>query len=321
MLAIHAAVAQLPERVAFGAIQARERNVGYFHMLLKSARPVRPRGKGRIKDHEIARFAPSAVAQLPIAPPAISLSDLASAATQALPREALARTTHIVVAHATLNQAVAEAVPGRLQDELALKAVLPLAITQLGSLGFYAALPVLEGLLGDGQALVVAADKWLYPLFRVFGDLVAYGDGAAAMIVRRDPTGAIAIVHGSALETGPAIDDPWARTPAELRAQLVPLAIAAGRRALASANVERPAIDAIVPAGFGAAEIDAVATALELRNAPRAAGHLSSADTPIALIEAQRALAAGERRTVLVWDAALCGAAAAAVVELRGSQS
>ena len=319
MLAIHAAITMVPERVAFGAIQARERNVGYLHMLLKSARPARPRGKGRIKDHEIARFTPSAPTRLPIASPATSLADLASAATHALPREAVVGTTHIVLAHATLNQAVAEAIPGRLQHELGLKRVLPLAVTQLGSLGFYAALPLLEGLLGDGQALVVAADKWLYPLFRGFGDLVAYGDGAAAMIMRRDPAGATAVIHGHALELGPAIDDPWARTPAELRAQLVPLAIAAGRRAIQHAKLERPAIDAILPAGFGAAEIDAVAGALELRNAPRAAGHLSSADTPIALVEAQRALAAGERKTVLVWDAALCGAAAAAVVELRGA--
>jgi 3-oxoacyl-[acyl-carrier-protein] synthase III len=328
MLGIHAAVAYLPERVDFGAVQARERNVGYLHLLLKSAAFARPRGKGRIQGDEAARFAPSAPAALPIAPPAQSLSDLAAGAATALrarvDADVLAQTTHIVLVHATLNQAVAESIPGRLQVELGLKNVLPLAVSQVGSLGFYAALPLIEGLLaGAGQVLLVAADKWLYPWFRVFGDLVAYGDGAAAMLVRRDPARAMASVRGFAFETGPAIDDPWARTPSDLTAALVPLAVVAGRRALADAQertgLERDAIAAVAPAGFGSAAASAVADALDLPSSRREhPGHLSSADAPAALLHEHQALRAGERKTVLLWDAALCGAAGAAVVELHG---
>ncbi|HET9622072.1 MAG TPA: hypothetical protein VFP84_11940 [Kofleriaceae bacterium] len=329
MLAIQSAATYLPERVEFAAIQARERNVGYLHLLLKSARPARPRGKGRIKDHEVARHAPSAPTRLPVAPAKQSLSDLALAAASALrdqlAADEVARTTHIVLAHATLNEAVAEAIPGRIQVELGLKRVLPLAVSQIGSLGFYAALPLLAGLLdAKSQVLFIAADKWLYPFFRVFGDLVAFGDGAVAMMIRRGDGPALATLRGFALETGTAIDDPWARTPAELRAQLVPLAVAAGRRAIeharATSGIGRDAIAGVVPAGFATADADAVADALELPRAPRPhAGHLSSADSPAALVHAQQALRPGERKTVLVWDAALCGAAGAAVVELSGA--
>jgi 3-oxoacyl-[acyl-carrier-protein] synthase III len=323
MLGIHSAATYLPARIDFNAIQAGEKNLGYLHMLLKSAKFARPRGKGRIKPPEIARFSPSAPTSLPIAPAKQSLSDLALAAVTALrdqvAADELARTTHIVLAHATLNEAIAESIPGRLQVELGLKHVMPLAVSQVGSIGFYAALPILHGLLaGGGQVLLVAADKWLYPFFRVFGDLVAYGDGAAAMLVRRDDGPAMAAVRGFALEYGAAIDDPWARTPAELRAALVPLAIAAGRRALDHAGVARDAIAAVVPAGFASADADRVADALELPRARRAQpGHLSSADTPAALVAEHQALRPGERKTVLVWDAALCGAAGAAVVELH----
>lgn len=328
MLGIHSAIAYLPKRVAFDAVQAREHNVGYVHLMLKSATFARPRGRGRIKDDETTRLAPSAPATLPIAPRGQSLSDLAVGAAKALRdkvgSDVLARTTHIVLAHATLNQTITESIPGRIQVELGLKNVLPLAVSQVGSLGFYAALPLIDGLLASsGQVLLVAADKWLYPFFRAFGDLVAYGDGAAAMLLRRDEAPAMASVRGFAFESGPAIDDPWARAPEDLRAALLPLAVAAGRRALEHARgrsgVGRDAIDAVVPAGFDGVDTDAVADALELPNTRREhPGHLSSADAPAALLYAQQSLRAGERKTVLLWDAALCGAAGAAVVELRG---
>ncbi|MDP9045895.1 MAG: hypothetical protein M3O01_13920, partial [Pseudomonadota bacterium] len=116
---------------------------------------------------------------LPVAPPGCALSDLAVVAAQRLARQGgaavLARARHLVVAHATLSERMAESTACRVQHALQLDALVPFAISQCGPLGLYAALPVLEGLLAEGEhALLVAADKTLYPFHRVHPGLVQY---------------------------------------------------------------------------------------------------------------------------------------------------
>jgi len=326
MLTIAAAAAHLPARIAFHGVQAKEHNLGYAYLLFRSASFARPRGKGRITEEETARFAQNAPRMLPVARRPRSLSDLATDAAKALRdqvgHDVMAKTTHILVAHGALNQQIAESLPGRVQFELGIKNALPLGISQVGTLGVYAAWPLMEGLLRrpEDQALLVAADKWIYPFFRGFGDAVSFGDAAAAWLVRRGDAGGA--VRGFALEHGAAIDDPWAKTPSDLRAALLPLAVAAGRRALAQAGVERAQLDAIVAAGHDEGFADAVARALELspeqHHRRREPGHLSSADSLVAFLDYRASLPPGARRTVLLWDAALCGAAGAMVVDVSG---
>ncbi|WP_394843527.1 hypothetical protein LZC95_41575 [Pendulispora brunnea] len=323
MLSIVAAAAHVPERIAFHGVQAQERNLGYAHLLFRSASFARPRGRGRMTEEEGARLATRAPATLPVARRAKSVSDLATGAAKALREKVghavMAKTTHILVAHGALNQQIAESLPGRVQFELGIKDALPLGVSQLGTLGIYAAWPLLDGLLrrAEDQALLIAADKWIYPFFRSFGDCVSFGDGAAAVLVRRGDA-----VRGFALEHGAAIDDPWSRTPSQLRAALLPLAVAAGRRALLHAGIERGQLDSIVAPGHEQGFTDAVADALEIRaeqrHRRREPGHMSSADSLVAFLEYQSTLPAGSRRTVLLWDAALCGAAGAMVVDIQG---
>ncbi|MCA7925616.1 hypothetical protein LGM35_24225 [Burkholderia cenocepacia] len=331
-LALSGGVVVLPPAVVFSAIQAQERHPGYRHLLLPQARFARPRGMGALTPDEGTRLAPGGRPALRVAPPGRSLADLAADAALDLRDQlgsgALARTTHVIVASCALNEGIGDSVVGRMQYELGLQRVTPFALGQNGTLGWYSALMLLDGLLLDegDQALVILSDKWLYPFFRQFGDLVGYGDAAAALLVSRagpapEPA-AWGGVRSVALEFGPSITDPWADAPAALRDTLAPVAARAIRRALEQANLRANQIDWCVPPGFDLGFAARVADAASIPVAARiqhdGSGHLSSAESAAALIRLAGALDEGERRTVLVWDAALHGAAAAAVVDLAG---
>ncbi|PMS38412.1 3-oxoacyl-[acyl-carrier-protein] synthase III [Trinickia symbiotica] len=320
------AVHHLP-REAFAGVQANERNTGYAHMIAPGAKFVLPRGRGRIDADEAARLARTCKVALPIAPAGQSLSDLASAAVGELEHcvdcQVLRETTHIVVAQSTLNERIVESVAGRVQCELGLKVVLPLALGQCGTLGLYAAMPLADGLLaGGGQILFVAADKWLYPFFRTYGDLVSYGDAAGALLMRRDHARGGTCVLGSALVYGDAIDAPWDLDPRELERKLVALAVEVSADALQQADLRVSQLDCFAPAGFGARFRAAIADELGIdaqRVFARDDGvHLSSADTLSTLHRIQTMLAPGESRVTLLCDAAIAGMAGALVVELKG---
>ncbi|WP_175703387.1 hypothetical protein [Burkholderia ambifaria] len=330
-LALSGGVVVLPPAVVFSAIQAQERHPGYRHLLLPQARFARPRGLGALTPDEGVRLAPGGRPVLRVAPPGRSLADLAADAAldlrDQLGSAQLARTTHVIVASCALNEGIGDSVVGRMQYELGLQRVTPFALGQNGTLGWYSALTLLEGLLNEGdQALVILSDKWLYPFFRQFGDLVGYGDAAAALLVScagpAPEPAAWGGVRAVAVEFGPSIADPWADAPAALRDTLAPVAARAIRRALDMAGLRATDIDWCVPPGFdpgfAARVADAASIPLAARVQHEASGHLSSAESAAALIRLAGALDEGERRTVLVWDAALHGAAGAAVVDLAG---
>ncbi|MFL6669209.1 MAG: hypothetical protein ACJ8J3_18785 [Burkholderia ambifaria] len=330
-LALSGGVVVLPPAVVFSAIQAQERHPGYRHLLLPQARFARPRGLGALTPEEGVRLAPGGRPVLRVAPPGRSLADLAADAAldlrDQLGSAQLARTTHVIVASCALNEGIGDSVVGRMQYELGLQRVTPFALGQNGTLGWYSALTLLEGLLNEGdQALVILSDKWLYPFFRQFGDLVGYGDAAAALLVScagpAPEPAAWGGVRAVAVEFGPSIADPWADAPAALRDTLAPVAARAIRRALDMAGLRATDIDWCVPPGFdpgfAARVADAASIPLAARVQHEASGHLSSAESAAALIRLAGALDEGERRTVLVWDAALHGAAGAAVVDLAG---
>ncbi|WP_175757888.1 hypothetical protein [Burkholderia ambifaria] len=330
-LALSGGVVVLPPAVVFSAIQAQERHPGYRHLLLPQARFARPRGLGALTPEEGVRLAPGGRPVLRVAPPRRSLADLAADAAldlrDQLGSAQLARTTHVIVASCALNEGIGDSVVGRMQYELGLQRVTPFALGQNGTLGWYSALTLLEGLLNEGdQALVILSDKWLYPFFRQFGDLVGYGDAAAALLVScagpAPEPAAWGGVRAVAVEFGPSIADPWADAPAALRDTLAPVAARAIRRALDMAGLRATDIDWCVPPGFdpgfAARVADAASIPLAARVQHEASGHLSSAESAAALIRLAGALDEGERRTVLVWDAALHGAAGAAVVDLAG---
>ncbi|WP_175731931.1 hypothetical protein [Burkholderia ambifaria] len=330
-LALSGGVVVLPPAVVFSAIQAQERHPGYRHLLLPQARFARPRGLGALTPEEGVRLAPGGRPVLRVSPPGRSLADLAADAAldlrDQLGSAQLARTTHVIVASCALNEGIGDSVVGRMQYELGLQRVTPFALGQNGTLGWYSALTLLEGLLNEGdQALVILSDKWLYPFFRQFGDLVGYGDAAAALLVScagpAPEPAAWGGVRAVAVEFGPSIPDPWADAPAALRDTLAPVAARAIRRALDMAGLRTADIDWCVPPGFdpgfAARVADAASIPLAARVQHEASGHLSSAESAAALIRLAGALDEGERRTVLVWDAALHGAAGAAVVDLAG---
>jgi 3-oxoacyl-[acyl-carrier-protein] synthase III len=331
MFSIRAAAEQLPGILPFNAVQASERNIGYGHLIHPSSVFALPRGKGRILDEEQQRLAPSAAWSLPIAKPTESLSDLATRAATALRdsvgHEVMEQTTHIIVVHTTLNQQIVESVAGRVQFHLDLKRAMPCAIGQTGSIGMYAALPLIQGLLQDSrQILLIAADKWLYPFFRVFGNFVAYGDGAAAMLFRRGDTSEdVGQVLGFALEIGNNIDDPWGQKPEALGSRLLPGVMQACKKAIQQACIQAKDIEQFISPSFNEQFTGMVSDELGIdrhqRQPHTELGHLSSAESPIALIRARQAMKSGEHRTALIWDVGLCGMAGAMVVRLRGSKT
>ena len=328
MLRIRAIASHVPDTTPFQAVQAREKNIGYGHLLYKSAVFSMPRGKGRIDAEETLRLLPTASIELPVAPPAQSGADLALEAVallrEQIPAETLAQVTHIVVTNAALNQRINESVAGRIQHALGLPKALPFAIGQAGTAGVFNALSMIEALVSlGGKVLLVASDKWLYPFFRAWGDLVVYGDGAAAILLDSDGEAGPGwgAIRASAMHYGAAIDNPWGLTPDALAERLHPLAVSAAQTAIERAGLNASDIDWVLPAGFGDSFTLGVSRELGIAQDRHfefgARPHHSSAAPLLSLLRLRASLPPGKTATVLLWDAALCGTAGAIVAEIQ----
>lgn len=328
MLRIRAIASHVPDTTPFQAVQAREKNIGYGHLLYKSAVFSMPRGKGRIDAEETLRLLPTASIELPVAPPVQSGADLALEAVallrEQIPADTLAQVTHIVVTNAALNQRINESVAGRIQHALGLPKALPFAIGQAGTAGVFNALSMIEALVSlGGKVLLVASDKWLYPFFRAWGDLVVYGDSAAAILLDGDgETGpGWGSIRASAMHYGAAINNPWGLTPASLAERLHPLAVSAAQTAIERAGLNASDIDWVLPAGFGDSFTLGVSRELGIAQDRHfefgARPHHSSAAPLLSLMRLRASLAPGKTATVLLWDAALCGTAGAIVAEIQ----
>ena len=328
MLRIRAIASHAPDTTPFQAVQAREKNIGYGHLLYKSAVFSMPRGKGRIDAEETLRLLPTASIELPVAPPAQSGADLALEAVallrEQIPADTLAQVTHIVVTNSALNQRINESVAGRIPHALGLPKALPFAIGQAGTAGVFSALSMIEALVSlGGKVLLVASDKWLYPFFRAWGDLVVYGDGAAAILLDGDDEAGPGwgSIRASAVHYGAAIDNPWGLTPAALAERLHPLAVSAAQTAIERAGLNASDIDWVLPAGFGDSFTLGVSRELGIAQDRHfefgARPHHSSAAPLLSLLRLRASLPPGKTATVLLWDAALCGTAGAIVAEIQ----
>lgn len=69
MLRIRAIASHVPDATPFRAVQAQEKNIGYGHLLYKTAVFSMPRGRGRLDAEEELRLLPTAGIALPVAPP------------------------------------------------------------------------------------------------------------------------------------------------------------------------------------------------------------------------------------------------------------
>lgn len=328
MLRIRAIASHVPDTTPFQAVQAREKNIGYGHLLYKSAVFSMPRGKGRIDAEETLRLLPTASIELPVAPPVQSGADLALEAVallrEQIPAETLAQVSHIVVTNAALNQRINESVAGRIQHALGLPKALPFAIGQAGTAGVFNALSMIEALVSlGGKVLLVASDKWLYPFFRAWGDLVVYGDSAAAILLDGDGEAGPGwgSIRASAMHYGAAINNPWGLTPAALAERLHPLAVSAAQTAIERAGLNASDIDWVLPAGFGDSFTLGVSRELGIAQDRHfefgARPHHSSAAPLLSLMRLRASLPPGKTATVLLWDAALCGTAGAIVAEIQ----
>ena len=287
-----------------------------------------PRGKGRIDAEETLRLLPTASIELPVAPPVQSGADLALEAVallrEQIPADTLAQVTHIVVTNAALNQRINESVAGRIQHALGLPKALPFAIGQAGTAGVFNALSMIEALVSlGGKVLLVASDKWLYPFFRAWGDLVVYGDGAAAILLDGDGEAGPGwgSIRASAMHYGAAINNPWGLTPAALAERLHPLAVSAAQTAIERAGLNASDIDWVLPAGFSDSFTLGVSRELGIAQDRHfefgARPHHSSAAPLLSLMRLRASLPPGKTATVLLWDAALCGTAGAIVAEIQ----
>ncbi|MEO8488654.1 hypothetical protein [Pseudomonas sp.] len=330
MLRICGIASHVPDAVPFQAVQAQEKNIGYGHLLYKSAAFSMPRGRGRLDAEEALRLRPTASIALPVAPPLQSGADLALEAVELLreqiPAETLATITHIVVTNTALNQRINESVAGRIQHALGLPDALPFAIGQSGTAGVFNALSMIEALVSmGGKVLLVASDKWLYPFFRGWGDLVVYGDGAAAILLGGDdlPASGWGSIRACAMHYGAAIDNPWALEPAALAELLHPMAVGAAQTALERCALSASDIDWVLPAGFSDHFTLGVSRELGIAHGRHfelgARGHQSSASPLLSLLRLRASLPRGTTATALLWDAGLCGTAGAIVAEITAA--
>ena len=328
MLRIRAIASHVPDTAPSQAVQAREKNIGYGHLLYKSAVFSMPRGKGRIDAEETLRLLPTASIELPVAPPVQSGADLALEAVallrEQIPAETLAQVSHIVVTNAALNQRINESVAGRIQHALGLPKALPFAIGQAGTAGVFNALSMIEALVSlGGKVLLVASDKWLYPFFRAWGDLVVYSDSAAAILLDGDGEAGPGwgSIRASAMHYGAAINNPWGLTPTALAERLHPLAVSAAQTAIERAGLNASDIDWVLPAGFSDSFTLGVSRELGIAQDRHfesgARPHHSSAAPLLSLLRLRASLPPGKTATALLWDAALCGTAGAIVAEIQ----
>ena len=205
---------------------------------------------------------------------------------------------------------------------------IPFAIGQLQGASFLMALQVAEAMMVSHPqmrtVLVVAAERWRAPFQRTIGSLSVLGDGAAAVLVRRDAPG--------------GTDAGWTVRSITTCTPVVPRSVARGREyvdsptlariideTLQRAHMSPAAIDWVLPARINPALTHRITVRCGLpservwRPDATDTGYLCAADTPAHLDSLLRSIKPSPGQRILMWSAGFQGQAACALLEYRGT--
>lgn len=261
---------------------------------------------------------------VPTAPASERTSDMGSQAVAKLlagaPGHAL-QVGAVLHVQCTLDQQIVGSGCLRIQHDHFPDARSAITVGQLGTAGtptalWLAALSTAGG--KGGLACVSASDKWLAPMIRRVPGVVTYGDASAACLVGQvdEVTAPLALIEAIHTHCQPPEASPWSAEPAQQRAHLLDIAVAAIEGLLAKfPQLERSTL-ALSGDSYGA-DFDAAlktrcALGGEILTAPQDDIHLSSAAQLFAIERVlERARAQAAALQAVVWTASSAGYAGA----------
>lgn len=259
----------------------------------------------------------------------LSLSDMALVAARMVlddsPRMNRAP-DQIIVCTTSFEHDLALSCACRLHCELG-SSQAPFAIGQLQDVSFVMALEVALAMMnadtGLQATLIVAAERWLPPFARRTGTLTVMGDGAAAVLLSRDPVPGW-LVRDVAIRTP-------ATAPLPAGMNLQPAGAATLQEIIDQtclrAGVRAADIDWIMPASIDARIADEISSRCGVpeqrhwQTCEASPGHLCAADMPARLDALWKSVrpAAGQR--TLIWSSGFQGQAGCALLEFSGDSA
>ncbi|MGU7811623.1 3-oxoacyl-[acyl-carrier-protein] synthase III C-terminal domain-containing protein [Burkholderia sp. AW49-1] len=258
----------------------------------------------------------------------LTLSDMALATIRVLletsPYTATPAPDQIIVCTTSFEHDLALSCACRLHSELGSSRA-PLAVGQLQGVSFLMAVEVALAMMAADVHLniivIVAAERWRPPFLRQVGTRIEMGDGAAAVLIARQPA------------PGWRVRAITLRTPATAHFSSEPERVDTSMLAEiineTCAKAELPAadVDWILPAAIDTGLAREIHTRCGLRperigrihmDVP---GHFCAADTPARLDTLLRSIDPDEGQHILVWSAGFHGQAGCALLEFCGGGS
>jgi 3-oxoacyl-[acyl-carrier-protein] synthase III len=179
-----------------GAPLARQRSSGTGYLLSSGAEFCFPLGRRWIEE-DLKRLAPREGGSITEYSEAITMTvaaqDCATELMKSRPLDQLKSLRDILFCHSTINENMVACIPSLVQARLGVSGAYLCSFSQLSSCSVLLALQfVLQTRKRSGKEdlfLIVAADKWLYPMPRSFGTLVNQGDAAAAILLQNSTQG------------------------------------------------------------------------------------------------------------------------------------
>lgn len=283
----------------------------------REARPAPGPGSG----NQSSKPVPAATATHVACEPGLLLSEMASMVARKAIRRCAGKNNstpdQVIICATSFEHDLALSCANRLHSELGSTGA-PFAIGQLQGASFFLALQVVSDMMASDDrmhtALIVGAEQWLPPFSRLAGSLGALGDGAAAVVIRRD--------------TIPG----WRVLAVNVRTPRVPLArldmcvdgtvvIEVIRQTCAQAALKPGAIDWIVPPRIDAnlayrITAQAGLSPEQMRYPVQdETGYLCAADAPAQLDALLQEVVPSAGQRILLWSVGLQGQAACAVLE------
>ncbi|UXI66198.1 hypothetical protein [Tahibacter amnicola] len=267
----------------------------------------------------------------PIAAESLRSAELADACckrlAECLTPSTQERVTNLVHCQCTLDQQVLGSTCLRIGFAHFPSVTRAITVGQLGTGGVPTALVLARtNLLGGlGATVVTAADKWMDPFERRYGDLVTFGDGAGALFVdAHDETrAALAVVHGITTHLVPQGRPFWDRPIDSVADEIIVNVTGAIGTALAQAGWTVDTTDLLVGENYGCGIPERIAAIAGFADkcllADRSDAHASSSAFIDNLMRTL-ALSAEQNRSLrcAIWSASLSGAIALTLVECDG---
>lgn len=330
MLTITGVSTEVPDQlIRVDGVQALEQGLDeYAHLWLDGIdASCLPFGKRQPTAGDLRLLSDGAPRSVHVAPGEITEAELALAAARRLldqmPPAERKKIGALIYCHNTIGMRIGgDSTAAYLHYELGLDHALPFSIGQSHCCNLFVALELANDLINGPEAMtrvmIVAADKWLFPLVRRYGDLVAFADGAGAMLLEGPGGRGIAVSHTKVCND-PMVRDPFVESLEAQSRRIVDFGAEVIGELLAEAGLAPDAVQGVIPQNYSEDVIHAIGRKAGLTEAEVIVdqpqfGHFCSADTPINLA---RAVAGGRLRdgaTTLAWGAGLNGEFACALL-------